>query len=326
MRVVFLYDVEAQELEVLRENLRKDIDITSIQRTEKDLFLKQANRFDALVGARVPKEFLEPATNLKYFIIPFAGIPKEDKKTLSEFPNLTILNCHYNAPFVAEHALALLLASARKVCSIHNQLKNGDWTPRYEREWGVTLRKKTLLILGYGKIGEYLAEMTKGLGMVVKAIKRTPGKAPELDFLGTNEDLHRLLPEADFIVCTLPETESTRGYLGEKEFELMKEGVHLVNVGRGPVIVEEAFYEALKSGKLGGAGIDTWWVYPDEDARSNTFPSHYPLDDFENVVFSPHRASHVRERERYRMQRLARILNSLASGVFINVVDLEAGY
>ncbi|MFW6376227.1 MAG: NAD(P)-dependent oxidoreductase, partial [Thermoplasmatota archaeon] len=110
-------------------------------------------------------------------------------------------------------------------------------------------------------------------------------------------------------------------------FELMKEGVHIVNVGRGPVIDEGALYNSLESGKVGGAALDTWWIYPpDEESRYDTFPSNYPLDEFENVIFSPHRSTHIKEREKYRIQDLADTLNKLNKGEEVNVVDIKEGY
>jgi phosphoglycerate dehydrogenase-like enzyme len=161
----------------------------------------------------------------------------------------------------------------------------------------------------------------------VKAIKRTPGEAPELDFIATRENLPELLLEADFIVVALPGTENAKGFIGREEFSLMKQGVHIVNVGRGGAIDEDAFYEALKSGRIGGAGIDTWWNYPkSKEARSNTFPSKHPLGEFENVVFSPHRASHVSGREADRIRDLAAIINSIAQGKPRNVVSIQEGY
>jgi phosphoglycerate dehydrogenase-like enzyme len=169
--------------------------------------------------------------------------------------------------------------------------------------------------------------MAKAFRMTVKAIKRTREDAPEVDFLGTRQDLPGLLPDADFIVLTLPGTKDTEDFLGKREFEMMKPGVHIVNVGRGSAIDEQALYEALKTGRVAGAGIDTWWVYPkSKDARSNTLPSNSPLWEFDNVVFSPHRASHVAGRETERVKDLADILNSIVKGMPRNVVDLEEGY
>ena len=107
----------------------------------------------------------------------------------------------------------------------------------------------------------------------------------------------------------------------------MKRGTLIVNVGRGSAIDEEAFHEALASGVLGGAGIDTWWNYPaDEAARAHTPPSRFDLSSYDNLVFSPHCASHVLGRQSDRMSALGEILRSIADGGPIHRVDLQVGY
>ncbi len=325
MKVVYMDQKDEDMLEYLRGLLDEDIDVVNIP--PDDELIARAREFDAVIGARIPREFLDKAVNLKYVIIPFAGIPPQDKEVLPDYPDLTVVNSHFNYGFVAEHTWALLLASAKRLCPIHEKMKDGDWSPRYEHWMGVALEGKCLLVLGYGAVGKEIARIGKAFRMTVKAVNRSGGDAPEIDYLGTNDELHGLLPEADFIVVTLPLTHETEGFLGSEEFRCMKEGVHLVNVGRGPVIDEEAFYDALDAGKLGGAAIDTWWIYPpDKESRTNTFPSEYPLDEFDDLVFSPHRSTHVEGREKKRMEDLAEILNDLVSGEERNVVSLKRGY
>ena len=327
MEVLYYNQKESEDIDNLRELTDEDISITVIPPDEKEKAVESAEEFDAVIGARIPRKFLEKASNLEFFIIPFAGIPVQDKDNLSDFPDLKVINSHFNKKYVSELAWALLLASTKKLCPIHNKMKKGDWTPRYEHEWGLGLEGNELLILGYGEIGKRIAKVGKAFDMEVKAVKKTPGEDDTVDRLGTNEDLHDLLPKADFIIVTLPLTDETEGYLGKDEFDLMKDGVHIVNVGRGPVIDEEAFYKALESGKVAGAGIDTWWIYPpDEESRSDTLPSNYPIHEFDNVVFSPHRGSHVKDREDKRMKDLANILNSLNKSEIVNLVDVEEGY
>ena len=311
----------------LRGKTDESIEIVEINLDEKEKAIERAEEFDAVIGARIPREFLEKAVNLDYFIIPFVGIPPQDKKTLPDFPDITVLNSHFNYWMVAEHALALLMTSVKNIIPIHQKIKKGDWTPRYEHRWSKGLRDKNLLLLGFGEIGKEIARLLQPFKMNIKAVKRTADENNLVDYVGTNDDLHELLPEADYIICTLPETEDTKGYFGEEEFDLMTEGVHVVNVGRGPVIDEEALYNSLKSGKVGGAALDTWWIYPpDEESRDDTFPSNYPLDEFDNVIFSPHRSTHIKEREKYRIQDLADTLNKLNKGEEVNVVDIERGY
>lgn len=304
------------------------IEIRSLERNDRDGFIEAAEDFDVLIGARVPAEYLDSAPNLRYYIVPFAGIPQKDREVLAGYPRLTVLNSHFNARFTAEHAWALLLASAKKICPVHEKMKKGDWSIRFADGWNsLTLAGKTVLILGYGHIGRYAGRFAKAFGMKVIGVKKNPADDGTADLLETPERLDLVLPEADFIVVSLPATEQTEGFLSDGEFALMKDGVHIVNVARGNIIDEKAFYESLESGKTGGAAIDTWWVYPESrEARSGTFPSNFPLDKFGNVIFSPHRASHVMEFEQARMEDLARILNSIKRNDPVNIVNIERGY
>jgi len=321
-----LFDEEEEKK--LSDLVPSEIEVTELTADDEEKVLDEADQYDAVIGSRISGEFLEKAGNLKYYIVPFVGVPHSDKEKLRKYPNIKVINSHFNYWMVAEHAITLLLATAKKIVPIHDRMKDGDWTPRYEDDgWGKGLRNKTLLILGFGEIGKEMARIGNSFKMEVNAVKRTSDESELVDKLRTNEDLHELLSEADFIVSTLPETDETRGYLSFEEFGQMKEGVHIVNIGRGPVIDEKALYEALESGKVEGAGIDVWWNYPpDEESRTDTFPSNYPLDEFDNVIFSPHRATQIKERSRYRLKNLADILNSLAEGEEVNVVDLKRGY
>ncbi len=327
MNVVYYGEKDNEDIEYLKMLLPSSIKIEKIPPVHKDELISRAHEFHVVIGARLPEEFLRKASELEYFIIPFAGVPPQDKHILERYPGLTVINSHFNSRYVAEHALSLMLACAKRLMPIHNKHRSGDWTPRYDHQMSDPVEGKTLLILGYGHVGKDIAKIAKCFGMRVEAIKRNKADHKDIDFIGTNEDLEDRLPSADHIVITLPLTRETEGYIGEKEFSLMKEGVHIVNVGRGPVIDEAALYSALKEGKLGCVALDTWWNYPpNEGSRSNTMPSRFPLQDFENVIFSPHRASHVKGREKKRMESLAEILESIKYGKKIDTVDKALGY
>jgi len=145
--------------------------------------------------------------------------------------------------------------------------------------------------------------------------------------VGAWADLPRLLPEADAVILSLPGTERTRGLFGRAEFAAMKPGAVFVNVGRGETVDEDAFADALRTGRLGAAGVDTWWRYPESRAAAAaTPPSRHDLSSFENLVMSPHRASHVDGREDDRLAALAALLRALAAGRPPAPVDREAGY
>ncbi len=327
MKVLYYNEKRDEDMEYLRSLVPTETEIDNIPPSETEVAISNAEKYEAVIGARIPKEFMTDATSLKYVIIPFAGVPPQDRYLLEDYTELTIINSHFNARYVAEHAWALLLASAKRLIPIHEKQKGGDWTPRYEHKLSLSLEGKTLLILGYGHVGKEVGKIGKSFGMRIEAIKKIPAENHNIDFLGTNKELHSRLPKADFIVVTLPLTDETKDYLGEKEFKMIKEGAHLINVGRGSVINEKALYEALESGNIGGVALDTWWIYPpDEDSRSSTMPSKYPLYEFENVIFSPHRASHVEGREKKRIESIGEILTALESGKTLEEINKQAGY
>jgi phosphoglycerate dehydrogenase-like enzyme len=327
MNTLYLTDAKEAHIAQLRGLLGDSIALTHLPRSATAEAVAAAGRFDAVVGGVIPREFLEAAGKLRYLVVPYAGVPQQDRENLRDFPHITILNSHFNAQAAAEHAWALLLAAGKRIVPICERLRTGDWSPRYEDCPSVGLHGATLLLIGYGAIGRRLGRMGRAFGMRVVAVKRSRGQAPEIDYLGTTEDLPDLLPLADAIIVSLPGTQATTGCVGERQFGLMKNGVLFVNVGRGAAVDEDAFYEALRSGRIGAAGIDTWWHYPRGAAGiRDTAPSRHPLGGFDNLVMSPHRASHIDTRESDRMRAVAEILNNIVEGKPVDVVDRDLWY
>jgi phosphoglycerate dehydrogenase-like enzyme len=322
MKAVFMTDTEADVLDQIRDHLGGSVTIDQVSRKDTDAMTSKAADYDIAVGGLLPREFLAAATRLKYVIIPYAGVNAIDRGNLAEYSEITVLNSHYNTVPAAEHAWGLLLTAAKWISHFDSKLRIGDWTGRYGDDCSFLLSGKRMLLIGYGALGKRLGKMGDAFDMTVAAIKRTPGAAPELAFIGTRDDLHDQLPQSDVVMITLPGTDHTAGYLGEAEFAAMKNGVLLINIGRGGAIDEQAFYNAMLSGKIGAAGIDTWWQYPTSVAeRSSKRPSQFQLEQFENLVMSPHRAAHIAERNVAWVTDMAAILRSIANGSPINVVD-----
>lgn len=288
---------------------------------------RRAANAEIAIGGLVPRGFLEAAPRLAWWVVPFAGIPAATRESLRARSGLTVVNSHFNAGYTAEHAFTLLLSLMKRILPGHEGLRRGDWRMRYEEAGSAALRGTRLLLIGYGAIGRAIVPWARAFDMRVSAIRRTPAAAPELDAVGTRAELPAFLAEADAIIAALPATRETESFLGEAEFAAMRPGAFIVNVGRGSAIDEAALHGALSSGRLGGAAIDTWWVYPaDVASRACTPPSRLQFSEFPDFVFSPHRASHVRERDEARMADLARLLRAIIAGTPLNVVDLEAGY
>jgi phosphoglycerate dehydrogenase-like enzyme len=140
--------------------------------------------------------------------------------------------------------------------------------------------------------------------------------------------LDRLLPRTQALIITLPHTPETDDLIGERELKLLPQGAVLVNIGRGPIVDENALFRALRDGHLHSAGLDVWYNYPpDEESRAETFPANLPFHELDNVVLSPHRGGATMESNVLRMEHLAALLNAAAAGEPMpNKVDITAGY
>jgi phosphoglycerate dehydrogenase-like enzyme len=311
--------------ELLREHL--DGEVTLLQGPDADI----SSGYQVLVAGWPERRYLEESDDLRALIVPWAGIPMKTRELLRDFPHVSLHNLHHNSEATAEMALALLFAAARMVVPLDRALRQRDWTRRYDGTGSLLLFGKTVLVLGYGGIGQHVARVSQGMGMKILATRRNPAAPapPEIDAeVHPPEALHKLLPRANVLVITLPQTAETEGLIGARELALLPENAILVNVGRGAIVEEEALYEALRGGHLHSAGLDVWYSYPeDEESRRDTAPSRFPFHELENVVMSPHRGGDTMDIAPLRMAHLAGLLNAAARGEEIpNRVDLERGY
>ena len=295
--------------------------------------IPEGARPHVLITGFPPRDHLERNDRLQAMIIPFAGVPGGTRRVLADFPDLPIHNIHHNAVAVAEMTMTLYLAASKRLLPIDNTMREGNWQPRYldEATRSVSAYRSTALILGYGAIGREVAKRCQAFGMRVMATRFTVTE-PETDELGTEvypaDALYDLLPQTDALFIALPLTPETGGLIGEEELALLHEQAVVVNVGRGPVIDQEALYEALKEKRIYGAGIDVWYHYPSSpEERFNTPPADYPFHELDNIVMSPHRASNTSYTEVARYEYLAKVLNPLAEGKPMpNRIDMGKGY
>jgi D-3-phosphoglycerate dehydrogenase len=188
-----------------------------------------------------------------------------------------------NAFAVAEHAVALMLATARRIPRIDREVRGGAWP----RDLLTQLLGKTLGVFGTGKIGARVITIARALGMDVLAYSAR-GDSAAVAALGaraaSKEDICR---HADVISLHLRLAPETRGFLGRREFAMMKPTAILINTGRGAMVEREALVDALTQNKLAGAGLD---VFHDEPLKAGD-----PLLALQNVVLSPHNAGQTPE-------------------------------
>jgi phosphoglycerate dehydrogenase-like enzyme len=188
-----------------------------------------------------------------------------------------------NAFAVAEHAIALMLATARRIPRIDREMREGKWP----REQLVQCLGKTLGVFGTGKIGARVIEIGRALGMTVLAYSAR-GDAAHVASLGAKAaSKEEILREADFFTLCLRLAPETRGFLSRRDLGHVKKTAILINTGRGALVERDALIDALSTGKLSAAGLD---VFHDEPLKPDD-----PLLGMSNVVLSPHHAGQTPE-------------------------------
>lgn len=274
-----------------------------------------------------PSDQLLDGSALEHLVVPYTGLNEDLQRRTRARPRLKVHNSHYNAPMVAQHAVALLLAVANRVVPLDRDLRKGRWNrPHDAAEIGLYLRGRKALLVGYGAIAKAAAPALSALGLELTAFRQRPRDEAEVRQVGA-ERLHEALAQADVVLCSLPLTGATRGLLGAEELAAMKPSAILVNVGRGPVVDEAALYAALAERRIFGAGLDVWYRYPEgEQEREDTLPSNSAFHELDNVVMTPHSSNDVDGWQRSAVLDAFETLRAIAAGDDRNLVDVSRGY
>ncbi len=225
-----------------------------------------------------------------------------------------------NARAVAEHALALLFALARRLPDAIGAQRRGQWI-QDDLSGLPTLQGRTMGIVGLGAIGARLAHMAAGLGMRVIATRRDvkAERDPHVADVMAPQDLPRLLAEADVVVLAAPLTEDTRELIGAAELARMKPTAWLINVARGKLVRESDLAAALEAGALAGAGLD---VFAHEPLAASS-----PLWGLPNVIITPHVAGFREDYWEAAIELFGENLRRYRAGwPLLNLVDKAAGY
>ncbi|MBI3941516.1 MAG: D-2-hydroxyacid dehydrogenase [Chloroflexi bacterium] len=220
---------------------------------------------------------------------------------------------------ISEHIIALLLAFARDLPSYVRAQTRHEWIMA-ETDSAFELVGKTLLLIGVGSIGLRTARIADALDMHVIGVRHNPSEeVPEVEEMYGPDDLPRLLPQADFVVSTVPLTEETRHMIGEQELSLMRPEAILINIGRGGTIDEHSLVKALRERRIAGAGLDVFETEP--------LPPDSPLWDLENVIITPHASGATPEYNDRAMRLFLDNLERFQAGKELrNVVSKKQGY
>lgn len=245
-------------------------------------------------ATKATKEYIDQAKNLKMIIRGGVGIDNIDVE-YAKSKGIAVHNTpEASSIAVAELAIAMMLAIQRNIVKAHNTTKNGEWIKKQLK--GQELYKKTLGLIGIGRIGTEVAKRAKAFGMNVIAFRKSGRPSDYAEIVGLEE----LLTKSDIISLHTPITEETKSIINKDTIAKMKEGVVIINTARGKLINDQDLADALKSGKVRYAGIDVYHAEPPKDS---------PLLGVDNVLLMPHLGAQTYEN----MDRIGEIVINLIS-------------
>jgi phosphoglycerate dehydrogenase-like enzyme len=281
---------------------------------------------DVVIAAGLTPVQMENATSAVVIHTPGTGVERFPIELLPD--GCALCNTHGHENSLAEWALMGMLALSRGLLVADRQIREGDWSMRNLVESPTRdIRGRTVGLIGYGHIGKRTAELARAVGMKTVAVTRTPAaSSPEgLEWLGGLDRLMPLLEASDFAVASLPLAPETKDLIGEAELRALGPDGSLLNVGRGPVVNEEALFAALRDRTIASAAIDVWYQPPVPPGERG-LPSTYPFWELDNVIMTPHFAGLSQDSTEARWAFLTAQIGRVASGAPLENVVAVGGH
>jgi len=319
MKIVILDGYTINPGDLSWEGLAALGELTIYDRTEKttQVIAQRIGDADAVFTSKVPvtEEILRRCPNVKFVGALATGYNVIDTEACRA-RNIPVCNVPaYSTAAVAQTTISLLLELCVRAGHHNSAVKEGRWTAcRDFCFWDSPITEldgKTMGIIGFGSIGKAVGTIAKAFGMKVFATGSRPTE--EGRAIGTYVDLDTLLKEADVISLHCPLFPETEHIINRNSIAKMKDGVLILNTSRGPLIDSEALAEALKSGKVGGAGVDVLPIEPP--------PAEEPLLSAPNCVITPHLAWASLEARARLVDITVKNLQKFLDGTPINVVN-----
>ena len=240
-------------------------------------------------GIKITKELLSSAHKLRIISRTGGGMDNVDLDAATEKKIIVTSNLGVNTSSVVEHVLSLMFALSKQLFVLDRAVRSDNFKVRY-KNLPRDIRRKTLGLLGFGRIGSQLGRVChEALQMRIMAFDPLLQKELKEQYSGWMEftDIKRLFSSSDVISVHIPLTDNTFHAVGEKELSWMKPEALLINTSRGPVIDQQALVRALREKRIGGAGLDVFNQEP--------VPKDDPLLNLENVILTPHTAALTKE-------------------------------
>ena len=275
--------------------------------------IKIISEYDAMVvrsDTKVTAKILEAGTKLKLVGRAGVGTDNIDKDKAKEL-GIVVENTPFgNTNAAAEHTLTMMMMLAKHIIHANASMKNCDWNRSFK---STELKGKTLGLIGFGNVGKKVAKVSQALEMTVNVYDPYVDEE-KLSEIGVNKvELDKIIVESDYISPHVPLTDSTKDMISYKEFELMKDGVKIINVARGGVINEDALLEAINNGKVSAAALD---VYKTEPTTNKELTTN------QHVIATPHLGASSKEAQINVAVEIAEgIILALNEGKIVNCVN-----
>ena len=283
----------------------------------EELLVALADVYAVLIrsATKIDSQALAAAKRLKVVARAGVGLDNVDVKAATIAGVMVVNAPTSNTTSAAELAVGLLLATARNIAPANQSLKEGKW--KRSQYGGVELFDKTVGIVGLGRIGALTAERLAGFGMKIIAYDPYLSTARAGQLGVRLVSLDDLLRWSDFITVHLPKTPETVGLIGEEALKLVKPSVRIINAARGGIVDEQALFNALKEGRVAGAGIDVWEKEPCTQS---------PLFGFESVVVTPHLGASTEEAQEKAGVAVAKSVRLALAGELVpDAVNVSSG-
>ncbi len=298
--------------------LGPDFEVRQTDGADRSALLPALDGVDAVLirsATKMDAEAIAAARGLKVIARAGVGLDNVDIEAATKAGVMVVNAPTSNITSAAELAVGLLLASARNIAPANAALKAGQW--KRSQYGGVELLEKKVGIVGFGRIGQLVAERLKGFGVEILAYDPYVS-VQRAGQLGAHlVTLDELLAESDFITIHLPKTPETLGLIGKEALAKVKPTVHIVNAARGGVLDEEALADAIAEGRVAGAGLDVFAKEPCTDS---------PLFAHEQVVVTPHLGASTEEAQEKAGVAVARSVRLALGGDLVpDAVNVSGG-
>ncbi|AMQ18548.1 D-2-hydroxyacid dehydrogenase [Thermococcus peptonophilus] len=278
MKVLVAAPLHEKAIEVLK---KAGFEVIYEEYPDEDRLVELVKDVDAIIVRSKPKvtrKVIEAAPKLKVIGRAGVGLDNIDLKAAEERGIKVVNSPGASSRSVAELAIGLVFAVARKIAFADRKMREGVWAKK--QCMGIELEGKTIGVVGFGRIGYQVAKIANALGMNVLLYDPYPNEERAKEVGGKFVPLEELLRESDVVTLHVPLVETTYHLINEERLKLMKPTAILINAARGAVVDTDALVKALQEGWIAGAGLDVFEEEP--------LPKDHPLTKLDNVVLTPH--------------------------------------